>query len=55
VPQVDSPSRGGGCSNRLRVRGAGSISAEDLRAFQEWKTMAQAAAASPVQGDKKKE
>jgi hypothetical protein len=33
--------------------GAGGISAEDLRAFYEWKAMAQAAAAPPVQGDDK--
>jgi hypothetical protein len=35
--------------------GAGNISAEDLRAFQEWKAMAQAAAAPLAQEDKEDE
>jgi hypothetical protein len=33
--------------------GAGNISAENLRAFQVWKAMAQAAAAPPAQEGKK--
>jgi hypothetical protein len=35
--------------------GAENIIAEDLRAFQEWKAMAQAAAAPPMHGDEEEE